>query len=116
MPMPTPSPTTPTAIVPALPSDAILPETAPTIAAAGSVNSHATTIRPAIRQRTGASRRPTPEPTIPPEHTCVVDSGKPSRDEIRMTSAELVCAAKPCGPSMSVRPLPRVWVMRQPPR
>ena len=50
--------------------------TAPTAAAAGSVSSQASAIRPAMPQRTLARRRPGPEPMIEPEATCVVDSGE----------------------------------------
>ena len=90
MPSPTAIPLTPTTMVPSDPMDATLPEMAPTPAAAGSVTSQASTIRLAVRHRTDASRWPTPEPTTPPEQTWVVESGKPRREETRMTSAELV--------------------------
>ncbi len=50
-----------------------------------------------------------------PVQTWVVESGKPKWVEVRMTVAEEDSAAKPCGVSMSVRPLPRVRMTRQPP-
>ncbi len=74
------------------------------------------TIRPATCQRTSAPGRPTPEPRIEPVATCVVESAKPRWLEARMTAAELLSAAMPCGLEISTRPLPRVRMMRQPPR
>lgn len=53
---------------------------------------------------------------IPPDATCVVDSANPRCEDAMITVAALVCAAKPCGASIVVRPVPRVFVMRQPPR
>ena len=50
------------------------------------------------------------------EATCVVDRAKPRCAEVRMTAVEAVSAAKPCGDSISVRPLPIVRMIRQPPR
>lgn len=51
-----------------------------------------------------------------PEHDWVVEREKPRWEEARMTVAALVWAAKPCGGFRSVRPLPMVRMMRQPPR
>ncbi len=87
---------------------------APT-AAAGSVTSQATAIRPTVLQRTSASRLPSPAPRMPPEQTCVVDSAKPRWAEVRITAVEAVSAANPCGDWMSVIPLPMVRMIRQPP-
>ncbi len=53
---------------------------------------------------------------MPPDATCVVDSAKPRCDDARIAVAVEVWAAKPWAGSMVVRPRPRVWVMRQPPR
>src|SRR5437762_9072164 len=92
------------------------PDSAPTTAAAGRVNTHARTIRPATPQRTSDSRLPTPEPMTEPEATCVVDSAYPRWEEARMTAAALDSAAKPCGATTSVILWPTVWMMRQPPR
>ena len=88
---------------------------APTSAAAGRVISQATTIRPATPQRTWAPGLPTPEPRIEPVATWVVDSAMPRWLEDRMTAAEAVSAAMPCGEVISTRPLPRVRMTRQPP-
>ncbi|CAM5323992.1 hypothetical protein SALBM311S_10080 [Streptomyces alboniger] len=78
--------------------------------------SQAATIRPATPQRTSASRRPRPAPRMLPEATWVVDRAKPRWAEVRMTVVEAVSAAKPCGDWISVRPLPIVRMIRQPPR
>ncbi len=51
-----------------------------------------------------------------PEHEWVVESEKPRFEEARMTDAAEVWAAKPCCGCRSVRPLPMVRMMRQPPR
>ncbi len=88
----------------------------PTSAAAGSVISHASTIRPATPQRTSASRRPRPAPRMLPEATCVVDNAKPRWAEVRITVVEAVSAANPCGDWISASPLPMVRMIRQPPR
>jgi hypothetical protein len=102
-------------IVPVTPVPATHAATAPTIAAAGRVNSHARAICPATPHCTDASRRPAPAPKIAPVATWVVDSAKPRWDEARMTVAALVSAAKPCGVWMSLTRLPSVWMIRQPP-
>jgi hypothetical protein len=52
---------------------------------------------------------------MPPDTTCVVDSAKPRRDEASSTAVDDVSAAKPCGDSVSARPLPIVRMMRHPP-
>ncbi len=90
-------------------------DSAPTIAAAGRVTSHATTMRPATAQRTSAPGLPTPLPRIDPVATCVVDSAIPAALEVKMTAAEDASAARPWGDSISTRPLPRVRITRQPP-
>jgi hypothetical protein len=59
---------------------------------------------------------PTPEPRIEPVATCVVDSANPSWLEARMTTADELSAAIPCGGAISTSPLPTVRMMRQPPR
>ena len=51
-----------------------------------------------------------------PEQTWVVDSGKPRWDEASSTAVELLSAVNPCGDSISVRPLPIVRMIRQPPK
>ncbi len=51
-----------------------------------------------------------------PEATCVVESANPRALEARMVAAVELSAAKPCAGLTSVRPLPRVRMMRQPPR
>src|SRR5690606_15678450 len=45
-----------------------------------------------------------------------VEREKPRCEEARLTVAALVRAAKPCGRWRAVRPLPRVRLLRQPPR
>src|SRR5690348_5894357 len=109
-------PTTATTIVPTGPLDATHAAAAPTIAAAATVRTHAVAICPASPQRTPASRRPAPAPKIAPEQTCVVDRAKPRCDEARMTAVEADSAAKPCGDSIVLTRLPRVRMIRQPPR
>ena len=89
---------------------------APTRPAAGSVRPQAMNIRVAVDQRTTPPLRPRPEPITAPEQDWVVESEKPRCEEARMTVAALVWAAKPCGGARSVRPLPMVRMMRQPPR
>ena len=82
--------------VPSGPVAATHAATAPTAAAAGSVSSHAMATWPATPQCTDATPRPAPAPKTEPVATCVVDSGKPRCDEVRITVAVLVPAAKPC--------------------
>lgn len=67
----------------------------PTAAAAGSVSSQDSAMRPATPHRTWASLRPRPAPRMLPVHTCVVDRGNPMWDEARITAVALVSAAKP---------------------
>src|SRR3954471_8477156 len=69
--------TTATMTVPITPVSETHAATAPTIAAAGRVNSHASAICPATPHCTDASRRPAPAPKIAPVATWVVDSAKP---------------------------------------
>ncbi len=60
--------------------------------------SHAAAIRPATPQRTSAPGLPTPRlPRMEPVATWVVDSEKPKWLDSRMTAAEEVSAAMPCG-------------------
>ena len=87
---------------------------APTPNAAGKVRIQATIMRPKTGQRT-ATPAPRPDPTTELVHTCVVESGNPRYEEVKIVVAEEVSAAKPCGDSRSVMPLPRVRMMRQPP-
>ncbi len=75
----------------------------------------AITIRSATRHCTWAPGRPTPEPRIDPVATCVVDRANPKWLDARMTAAEELSAAIPCGVLISTRPLPTVRMMRQPP-
>ena len=79
------------------------------------MTSQATAIRPATAQRTSAPGLPTPLPRIEPVATWVVDSAMPAALELRMIAAEEASAARPCGDSISTRPLPRVRMTRQPP-
>ena len=99
---------------PAMPC-AIQNVSAPTRPAAGRVSSHATAIRPATDQRTSAPGLPTPLPRIEPVATWVVDSAMPAALELRMIAADDASAARPCGDSISTRPLPSVRMTRQPP-
>ncbi len=82
----------------------------------GKVMSQATTMRSATRQRTSAPRRPMPVPRIDPVATWVVERAKPRWLEARMVDAVAASAEKPWGASTSTRPLPRVRMIRQPPR
>ena len=84
--------------------------------AAGSVMHQATTIRPATAQRTVAPGRPRPVPRIDPVATWVVESAKPRWLEARITAADELSAAIPCGELISTSPLPSVRMIRQPPR
>mgnify|MGYP000347796399 CR=1 FL=1 len=52
---------------------------------------------------------------IAPDATWVVESGKPKCDDVRMTVAAEVSEEKPCGGVMSVRRVPIVRMIRQPP-
>src|ERR671933_990686 len=82
---------------------------------AGSVSTQATTMLPATPQRTAETRLAAPAPMIPPEITCVVESGKPTCDADRITAAPAACAAKPCAGSILMIRLPIVRMIRQPP-
>ena len=88
---------------------------APTAADAGNVSTHPIAMRPTVPQRTFDPRRPSPEPMTDPEATCVVDRANPRALEARMVAAVEVSAENPCAGLTSVRPLPRVRMMRQPP-
>ena len=55
-------------------------------------------------------------PTMLPVATWVVDRAKPRWLEARMTAADEASAAIPCGEEISTSPLPRVRMIRQPPR
>ena len=72
-------------------------------------------MRPAVRHRTFDPRRPRPDPITEPEATCVVERAKPTLVDARIVAAVAVSAAKPCAGLTSVRPVPRVLMMRQPP-
>ncbi len=87
-----------------------------TTAAAGRVRPQAMNMRVAVDQRTTPPLRPRPAPMTAPEHAWVVEREKPRLEEARMTLAAEVWAAKPCCGCRSVRPLPMVRMMRQPPR
>jgi hypothetical protein len=50
-----------------------------------------------------------------PDATWVVDSANPRCVDARIVAAVDVSAAKPCAGFTSVRPVPRVLMMRQPP-
>ena len=88
---------------------------APTAAAAGSVKSQATTIFPAIPQRTAEKWELAPEPSTELETTWVVDTGKPKCAVNHRTLAAAVSAAKPCGGSSFAIRWPRVRTILQPP-
>ena len=87
-----------------------------TSAAMGRVVIQARAMRPATPQRTSPFGPVRPEPRMEPVATWVVDSAMPAADEDRMIAAEAPSAAMPCGESISTRPLPRVRMIRQPPR
>ena len=91
------------------------PARAPTIPAAGSVSSQATSMRRAVDHRTSSGVRATPVPMIAPAVTWVVERPNPKCDEARMATIDDVSAVKPCGVSMSAKPRPIVRMMRQPP-
>ena len=84
-------------------------------ALAGIVMTHAHTMRLASPHRTAERRLVAPTPTIAPVMVWVVDTGMPSRDAAKMTSAPPVSAEKPpTGRSLVIR-VPIVCTMRQPP-
>src|SRR3954447_7483992 len=70
----------------------------------------------ATRQLTTAPGRATPEPATAPETTWVVESGKPTCEEARMTDAATVSDPKPWGGRTSTTLVPRVLMIRQPPQ
>ncbi len=107
---------TATAAMPRSPVRMISSAPAETRAAAGRVRPHATNMRVAVDQRTTPPLRPRPAPITAPEQAWVVEREKPRLEEARMTLAAEVWAAKPCCGWRSVRPLPMVRMMRQPPR
>src|SRR3954469_6816126 len=88
---------------------------APTAAEHGSVSSHAVTMFPATPQRTAESRFAAPAPMIPPDITCVVESGKPTCEAERITAAPTLWAAKPWAGSILMIRVPMVRMIRQPP-
>src|ERR1700760_2684049 len=100
----TPSPASVDPLTDSMPSDSQY-DSAPTSPAAGSVTSHATTMRPATAQRTSAPGLPTPLPRIEPVATWVVDRAMPAALELRMIAADDASAARPCGDSVPTRPL-----------
>ena len=63
--------------------------------AAGSVRIQVTTMLPATPQRAAETLLAAPAPMIPPEMTCVVESGCPTVDAARMSVAPALCAANP---------------------
>src|SRR4051794_41883981 len=69
----------------------------------------------ATSQFTIAPGRPTPEPATAPETTCVVESGKPTCEEARMTEAATVSDPKPCGGRASTTFVASVLLMGPPP-
>ena len=80
------------------------------------MTSHAVTIRLATPHRTSPPGLPSPLPSTEPVQTCVVESAYPKWVDSRMTAAEDDSAAMPCGDLISTSPLPRVRMIRQPPR
>ena len=70
---------------------------------------------PATPQRTAESRLPAPAPITPPAITCVVESGKPKCDEVRITAAPAPWAENPCAASILMILVPIVLMIRQPP-
>jgi hypothetical protein len=52
---------------------------------------------------------------IPPDITCVVESGKPTCEAERITAAPTVCAANPWDGSILMIRVPIVRMIRQPP-
>src|SRR5262245_40414247 len=87
----------------------------PTVAAAGSVSTQATTMLRTTIQWTTPPARPRPAPMIPPDTTCVVESENPKYDEARIVVDDAVSAEKPWGDLISVTLVPRVRITRQPP-
>src|SRR5579885_3245560 len=81
----------------------------------GIVRIHAVTIVPATFQRTFDDRHDAPTPRIADEITCVVESGKPSREATSITAPADVSAAKPWIGLSSVSRVPIFLMIRQPP-
>src|SRR4029079_12566617 len=79
---------------------------APSSPAAGSVSTHAITIRCATCQRTAATRRAAPTPTIAPVMVWVVETGTPNAVARKSVNAPPVSAQKPW---MGFK-----WVIREP--
>ena len=76
---------------------------------------HATMMLPATPQRTADSRLAAPDPITAPEIVWVVESGKPTLEAARITTAPAPCAAKPWAESILWIRLPIVLMIRQPP-
>src|SRR5579884_2026329 len=81
----------------------------------GIVTTHATTIRPAIPQRTADNRLVAPTPRIAEEMTWVVETGIPRRLATSINAAAAVSAAKPLIGRRSTTFSPTVRTIRQPP-
>ncbi len=88
---------------------------APIRAAIGKVVAQAVTIRPAVDQRTGVPR-PRPPPSTEPVATWVVERAKPRWLADSRTAAVAPSLDMPWRGVMSTSPLPRVRMIRQPPR
>ena len=61
----------------------------------GMVSTQAQRMRVVTPQRTALTRWLAPAPMIQPVITCVVDTGIPRNEEVKMVTAALVSAAKP---------------------
>src|SRR4051794_41519702 len=66
-------------------------------------------------QLTPAPGRPPPEPATAPDTTCVVESGKPTCEDARITEAATVSEPKPCGGRTSTTRVPSVLMIPPPP-
>ena len=60
-------------------------------------------------------RRVRPTPMIAPEMECVVDTGTPQLEAVRITVEAAASAANPCSGLSLIILWPRVLMMRQPP-
>src|SRR5689334_1136581 len=81
----------------------------------GRVRIHAHTMRSTTDQRIALKRLAAPTPMIDADTLCVVETGIPSTDAVRITAAELPSAANPLiGCSFTIL-WPSVLMMRQPP-
>src|SRR6266487_5949909 len=89
--------------------------TQPSTIHAGIVTTHATTMRPAIPQRTADNLLVAPTPRIAEEMTWVVETGIPRRLAVSRMAAAAVSAAKPLIGRNSTTLNPTVRTMRQPP-